>query len=215
MIADKFSATRKNFWSDLKFINRFARTDDRILDYGCGNGRLLEILPSPIQYYGLDVSERLLSLAQKRYSGKSDSQLNWQKIRAFPEKLSFSDNYFDVVYSIAVFHHLPGASYRQAVLKELKRVLKPHGYLIVTVWNLWQARYRKRIFQNWRKKVSGKSWLDWNDCYLDFKDNQGRIFSRYHHAFTQRELKNLFQKENFSLIKAEKISGNIIAIGQK
>lgn len=58
--------------------------------------------------------------------------------------------------------------------------------------------------------------VDWNDCYITFKDNQDKIFNRYHHAFTKRELKNLFKKAGFKIEKCEIINGrNIVLIGKK
>ncbi len=221
LIAEKFSATRKNFWSDLRFIADFTQKGNKVLDYGCGNGRLLEILPQNIDYFGVDISGRLIELARKKYSNTSNQiafqrKLNFQKISSSKVILPFENNFFDVIYSIAVFHHLPDKQYRFQILKELKRVLKPKGYLIISVWNLWQNPYYKKIIQNWKNKFFGKSKLDWNDCFIDFKDNQNKVFSRFHHAFSQRELENLFQKNNFQNIQIQKIQNkNLLIIGKK
>ena len=63
-MAEKFSGTRKNFWGDLAFIADYIFDGDKILDYGCGNGRLLEILKNKkIDYVGVDVSQKLIDLA--------------------------------------------------------------------------------------------------------------------------------------------------------
>ena len=67
-MAEKFSGTRKNFWGDLEFIADYIETGDAILDYGCGNGRLLEILKDKkISYAGTDVSGKLIDLAKTKY----------------------------------------------------------------------------------------------------------------------------------------------------
>ncbi|MFA6973775.1 MAG: class I SAM-dependent methyltransferase [Parcubacteria group bacterium] len=213
LVADKFSQTRKHFWRGLEFIKDYVQAGDRVLDFGCGNGRLLELfVDKKIEYVGVDVSQKLLDLAKNRYNSESATFL---KIVPGQITLPFPDNYFNAVYSIAVFHHLPTA-HAARMAQELQRVTKSGGHVVVTVWNLWQRKYLKNILQNWRAKLLGKSDLDWNDCFISFKDNQGEIFPRYHHAFTRGELRKLFSAAGFGREKCE-ISGrrNILFVGRK
>ncbi len=213
LIAKKFSETRKHFWHSLEFIEQYVQGGDTVLDFGCGNGRLLELfLDKNINYYGVDVSQKLLNLAKKRYP---DRQNNFIKISPTKVSLPFNDEKFNSVYSIATFHHLPGRKYRLAVVSELYRVTKRNGWVVVTVWDLWQSRYRQNIFKNWFYKIIGKSKLDWNDCQVAFTDNEGKVFSRYHHAFTKKELERLFRKVGFNIIEVKKVGGNIVLVGQR
>ena len=46
--------------------------------------------------------------------------------------MPIKDNSFDIVTALAVFHHLPTKSDRIKFLKEIKRVLKPHGQAMIT-----------------------------------------------------------------------------------
>lgn len=213
IMADKFSETRKHFWRDLEFIGDYAKDGDKVLDYGCGNGRILELISGKnIEYTGADVSQKLIDIAKNKYRDKS---VHFQKISG-SDSLAFTDNYFNAVYSIAVFHHLPSSKLRLEMARELFRVTKPGGYIIITVWNLWQKNYLKNILKNWLDKIFGKSDLDWNDCYVAFKNNQGEIFHRYHHVFTKRELEKLFEKAGF---KKEKYGifnkKNVLFVGKK
>jgi tRNA (uracil-5-)-methyltransferase TRM9 len=216
LMAFKFSETRKFFWRDLEFIKDYAQDGDKVLDYGCGNGRLLELLQDKtIEYFGADLSERLVDLARGKYLN-TYSNTYFSKINPVQKSLAFPDNFFNTVYSIAVFHHLPGQKLRLETAKELYRVLKPGGNIVITVWNLWQKRYIKNIINNWIDKLTGRSKLDFNDCYISFKNNQGETFQRYHHAFTKRELKKLFTQAGFKTVKNEVLQGrNIIFIGKK
>ena len=69
-IAEQFSATRqKPLWPRLRQILRQLPISGRLLDIGCGNGRLLEELKKrPIDcYVGLDNSTELLKIAAQRY----------------------------------------------------------------------------------------------------------------------------------------------------
>jgi len=212
-IAEKFSETRKHFWEDLDFIKQYAGSGDKILDYGCGNGRLLELLgEKTIDYTGLDLSSKMVNIAKGKYR---DPMVKIRKITSF-DSLTFPGNFFNAVYSIAVFHHLPSRALRKKVAKELYRVTAPGGYVIVAVWNLWQKKYMRNIMINWANKIILKSRLDWNDCWINFKDNKGNVFNRYHHAFRKGELKNIFLEAGFTEERSEVINRkNIIFIGRK
>jgi ubiquinone/menaquinone biosynthesis C-methylase UbiE len=186
---------------------------DTVLDYGCGSGRLSELFSDKkIEYFGADVSANLINIAKSKYSNE---EIKFFKIYASQTSLALPSDFFNAVYSIAAFHHFPGKVYRQSLAREVHRITKPGGYVIVTVWNLWQKKYIKNIFQNWKNKLLGRSNLDWRDCYVAFKNNEGEIFNRYHHAFTRRELKKLFEKSGFKTEKCEKMGNrNLIYIGK-
>ncbi len=228
-IADKFSQTRKHFWRGLEFIGDFCVEKDNVLDYGCGNGRLLELfIGKNINYFGVDVSQKLIEHAQSKYLGKN---INFFKINPSQTSLAFETGFFNAIYSIAVFHHFPSKQYREEVAKELFYKTKESGRIVVTVWYLWpvslrqiffsvsrgeQKKYFKNILTNWKNKILGKSQLDWNDCYVSFTDNEGRKIQRFHRAFTKRELKKLFQNAGFVIEKCEIVDGrNILLVGKK
>lgn len=223
MISRKFSQTRKHFWRNLEFIGEYVKKGDRVLDFGCGNGRLLELLDvENIEYHGVDISQKLIEHAQEQYGNPS---IEFKKI-AVQGSLPFIDEYFNTAFSIAVFHHFPSGDFRLQKAKEIYRVTKPGGKIVVTVWNLWpaftsfrrgrQKKYYKEIFKNWRDKILGKSDLDWNDCYISFTDNEGKKFHRFHHAFTKRELRNLFKSAGFEIESCRIIDGrNIILVAKK
>ncbi len=212
LMADKFSETRKYFWRNLEFIGDYIKEGDAVFDFGCGNGRLLELLSNrKINYFGADISEKLIELAKNKYSKES---IHFSRINPSQTSLAFNDDFFNTVYSIAVFHHFPGKEYREKQAKELYRIAKPGGHVIITVWNLWQRRYIKNILKNWIDKLLLRSPLDFNDCHIIFKNNQGEVFKRYHHAFTRKELARIFTKAGFKK-EAVKIGKNIVFIGKK
>jgi len=214
LIADKFSQTRKNFWATLDFIKEYVKDGDNVLDFGCGNGRLLELFfDKKINYTGVDVSGKLIEIARGKY--QTDKR-HFQKINPSQTSLALEAGFFNTVYSIAVFHHFPSKKYREDVAKELFRVTKDGGYIVVTVWYLWQRKYLPNIFQNWKEKVFRVNNLDWNDCLISFTNNQGEKFQRFHHAFTKRELKNLFETAGFEVEKCEVVDRrNLLYIGKK
>jgi alkylated DNA repair protein alkB family protein 8 len=206
-MADKFSGTRKFFWRDLEFISQYVSDGDSILDYGCGNGRLLEILgDKKINYTGADISQELLNLARIKYPERQFVKLSGQAILPFP------DNFFNEVISVAVFHHFP-SFYAQEMAKELYRTTKPGGRIIITAWNLWQRRFWGQIFN---PKRIFKNNGNIKDIFIPFKDNQGKLFDRYHHAYTKRELRNIFLDVGFEVKRCFMMSKkNIIIVANK
>ncbi len=213
LISEKFSQTRNNFWRELMFVKKYVNYGDKVLDYGCGNGRLLNILEDKkIYYYGIDISQKLIDLAQKKYASE---RVIFKKIKPDEKNIPFLDNYFDVIYVIASLHHIPGKQHRDDIVRDFYRILKPNGYIVVTVWNLWQKKYRKNILKNRLNIILKRSELEWNDCLINFRDNKGNLFKRYHHAFKKNELKNVFKRSGFGAVEVGKTGGNIFFIGKK
>lgn len=214
LISEKFSQTRKHFWRGLEFIRDYTHENDNVLDFGCGNGRLLDLLDfKDVGYWGVDVSSKLIEFAKSKHQGE---RAHFSKIDPNQPGLEFKEGFFNTIYSIAVFHHFPSGQYREAVARELYAKTKKGGYVVVTVWYLWQQKYLRNILHNWAAKIKGESVLDWNDCKISFTDNQGKKFQRFHHAFTRRELRKLFKDAGFKIERCEVAAGrNILLIGKK
>ena len=95
----------------------------RVLDAGCGTGKVLELL-ADLQPVGLDLSATALSLARQR----GDFPL----VRASAVTLPFADAAFDVALSLDVLANVPPGEV-PAALAELYRVLAPGGALILNL----------------------------------------------------------------------------------
>jgi len=74
-------------------------------------------------------------------------------------RLSFPDNSFDVAVSYSTIEHIPGAENRRAAIREMARVLRPGGHLVVTVPN----KFSTFLFAHLRNR-SGSS--DYGYCHL-------------------------------------------------
>jgi len=189
LIAEDFSRTRRFVWRDLESLYHYASTGDKVLDLGCGNGRLFQIFKDiNINYTGVDSSGKLIEIAKKTYPSATF-------LVADALRLPFSTNYFDEVYSVAVLHHIPSAQLRLEFLEEAKRVLKPGGLLILTVWNLWQGRGWKLNLKFGFLRILGISKLDFKDVFVPW----GKNHQRYIHCFTKKELIKLAQKAGFKI----------------
>lgn len=140
-IADQFSSTRQYLWGDLVPLAAYAKKGDTILDLGCGNGRLFQLFETNdlgVTYIGQDQSEGLISHAKHAFK-------NAQFTVGSMTQIPLSDKSVDCVYSIAAFHHLPDDGSRQACLREIARVLKPGGTLVMSNWNLRNDYVQQKI----------------------------------------------------------------------
>ena len=99
----------------------------RALEIGCGPGRLL--LPMSRHFgeiHGVDISEEMAALARKRLQDVPNAQVH---VTSGSDLSMLADNYFDFVYSYAVFQHIPSREVVLRYLREAQRVLKPGGIL--------------------------------------------------------------------------------------
>ncbi len=201
-MAVEFSKTRQWFWDDLNFLLEYIKEGEKVLDLGCGNGRLLKALKEKqVQYLGVDNSEELLLQAQASFPDEKSFFL-----KADALNLPLKDNEFDKVMSIAVLQHIPSKEYRLKFLKECLRVLKPDGKLILTVWlvkNVSKHYDFKKAFISNLKSFLGLSKMDKNDFLIPFKTGSlENLGDRYVHAFSLKELRSLFKEAGFKLISS-------------
>jgi SAM-dependent methyltransferase len=98
----------------------------RVVDFGCGSGANSVLLANRgAHVWGIDISEDLLRLAQRRLAvnGRAGGA---EFIAGSAHDMPFPDNSIDVVFGIAILHHLD----LDLVSKEVRRVLKPGGRAI-------------------------------------------------------------------------------------
>ena len=81
-IAREFNETRKKeLWQELLNITKSIKDNDKILDVGCGNGRIIDaLIEKKIKYQGVDQSTELINLAKKNYSNIPNAKFSVGKI---------------------------------------------------------------------------------------------------------------------------------------
>jgi len=94
-----------------------------LLDIGCGSGEFLEKMKKAgWEVYGMDVSAEACNLAREK--------IQKNVFNDTLKDISFPDNFFDVITLWHVFEHI---SDPDGLLKEISRILKPDGMLIMEV----------------------------------------------------------------------------------
>ncbi|MEH2317706.1 class I SAM-dependent methyltransferase [Nostoc sp.] len=176
-------------WKDyiantLSFLKTWVQISptDTVLDIACGTGefeRLLLTEYSDQQIVGIDISENMLAIAKLKCSAYP--QVSFQTASA--SRLPFDSNSFDVIVSANSFHYFDQPL---TALKEMRRVLKPDGKVII---------------------------LDWCRDYLLCKifDLALKVFDPAHkQCYTQNEFHRLLKDENFAVCSATKIRFGVV-----
>ncbi|MCF7907008.1 methyltransferase domain-containing protein [Patescibacteria group bacterium] len=213
LIAEDFSKTRKENWKEIQPFFSFLKKGDKILDLGCGNGRLYQALsPQKIKYIGLDNSKNLIEIARKKFIDSSSQKKFplFLKGDALRLKAQFPDQEFNAIISIAFLHHIPSFRLRMKIIKDCFDLLKPGGFLMMTVWNLRQWRLINKY------QLYSLFWGQSN-VFIPWRSGDYRA-DRYHYAFRLKELKKMFIQAGFQVVRAcpeTKRGFNLIIIGQK
>ncbi len=105
-----------------RYLGSNGSHERRILDVGCGTGTMLTYLAAFGRTEGVDIDEEAIGYCRER---------GLQNVRlGEAANLPFADGTFDLVTALDVIEHLEDDV---AALREVGRVLRPGGYLLVTV----------------------------------------------------------------------------------
>jgi ubiquinone/menaquinone biosynthesis C-methylase UbiE len=114
---------------EMRVVTPFA-AGKRVLEVGCGTGLILERLAKHAEdAWGLDVSPGMLRAARER---------GLQCVVGSATSLPFADASFDLVCSFKVLAHVPDI---EGALREITRVTRPGGAMVLEFYNPWSLRY--------------------------------------------------------------------------
>lgn len=95
-----------------------------VMDVGCGNGNLAEFVSRQgYNVTGVDINRDAIEQNRNR-----ETEVNYT-VADITEKLPFVNTYFDAVLSSFVLCNILPLQSRQKLIRELTRILKPHGIL--------------------------------------------------------------------------------------
>ncbi|MDJ0697374.1 methyltransferase domain-containing protein [Mastigocoleus sp. MO_188.B34] len=126
-----------------------------VLDVGCGIGGSSRILAKD---YGFEVTGVTISPQQvERARELTPEGINAKFMVDDAMSLSFPDASFDVVWSVEAGPHMPD---KAVFARELMRVVKPGGLLVVADWN--QRDDRQKPLNFWEKPVMRQLLDQWS-----------------------------------------------------
>lgn len=199
-----FSSMKRNpfqkFWHESRFkeVSEFIEPipGGKILDIGSADGVFTKVIldkSGAKEIIGIDVLKKSVDWANKHW--KKNKQLKFRLGDA--HKLKFNSNSFDAVFALEVMEHVFEP---QEVFKEIKRVLKKKGYVIILVpsdnflfkiiwWfvtNFWWARI-------------------WQDCHVQSFSSRHTLAGELKKAGFKIEVDDRFLLGMLNLVKARKV----------
>ena len=128
---EEFDETGKRTLAQL--VSLGLKPNSKVLDLGCGTGRLatqlLSYLSDGGEYYGCDISAEAVEFCKKRYV-RSNFHFVTSQMTKIPLTL---DSLFDFVWCYSVFTHVYPDE-MVALVRECSRLLKPHSLLLASYY---------------------------------------------------------------------------------
>lgn len=115
----------------------------KLLDIGCGNGEYTIAMCyhyGASELYGIDIGAEAIEVANRRGIKAIHHDLN---NAPYP----FDDDMFDLVFAGEIIEHLMSPD---GLLEEIKRVLKPGGYCVISTPNIASWNNRLLLFCGWQ-----------------------------------------------------------------
>lgn len=177
---------RSNILTCLRYLNKIQNNlednEINILDIGCGIG-VLAITLKKLKYrvYCIDHPE------VEKKSWLINEGIEFIHCNIENEKLPFANNTFDLITCLDVIEHLHSSPKR--ALKEINRVLKKEGYIIIETPN--SANLRKRI-----SVIFGRT----NFPNIEYFFNSEYPYRGHIREYTKTEVKKIIQWSNFFIV---------------
>lgn len=206
-----FSQSRKSMkWQEIDyFIDNYFEFKPwvSVLDVWAWTWRLLEHFwekydTSSLNYYWIDLSEKMLEEAKKDFPDRDFFVLNMVNIDEVK-----ADCEFDYIFFIASFHHLQYVDDRVETIKKASKLLKPGWTIFMTNWALnSEINYDKYT----------DSIVEWSENQYWSVDYNIYIweYPRFYHCFSLKELEFLFHEAWLEIIENKEFvtKKNIISI---
>ena len=206
---EAFSATRRRGWRGWKrllpHLERTARAEApaRVLDLGCGNGRLAGFLREPglrLDYQGFDGSRTMIETARESFGDDATRFELAAFHQGFPPIHPRTNEparavVFDLVAIFGVMHHLPDRTRRARFLEQAWRRVAPGGLLAISWWRFQRdPRFASRCLAWDAPEIAGDEFLEALDpCELEEGDTLLRFGEepgppRYCHFASDEEI---------------------------
>jgi len=215
LVSGKYFTPPKNAYKyieEKKVISRLKQLKSEheewkeVLDIGCGDGRYLEPLSRlGFRITGIDISQNMIEWSI-RTANSLNLGNNFVPLIADGANLPLPDNFYDIILGLFGWPSFT-PEYHKAI-REMYRVLKPGGHVFVVPYNA--DSLTNLIAEKFKELKNEKIFLTRfpNDEWILVSESPSgrRIESKiYCHAFTPKELRELFELAGFEIIEQDSI----------
>ena len=173
---------KKWFNEEKKYLNKSITKDSKVLEVGCGNGRIfIDLIKKTKNLVGIDNEEKAIKDAKKLFKRYPEIKF----LLADARNIHFENNQFDFVLCIGTFANF--GNYKFKVLDEMKRVVKNKGLIIISVYSENAFEERMKLYKKIKtpiKEIKGTTILFDQEVEGDNMSEQ----------FSKEELIEIFNK---------------------
>jgi len=190
---------------DRRFVERHCPTPARVIDLGCGTGRVaIPLAQLGYRVTAVDLSEEMLRVAGEKAAAAG---VRLDRIRANVVELDgLRDGPFDTALCMfATLGMVAGAEARRRVVANAYRVLRPGGVFVLHVHARWH-HLRTAAGRGWlvrdvvRRALGRPDAGDWR------MPHQGEQAGWVMHLFTRREVVRLVRSVGFEIADVRPVS---------
>lgn len=179
-------------WLEREFDGNFIDQKSFVLDVGCGNGRNLIYLSKEFRCKGVgyDISDEAIKQARESAKGLPLEFISRNIAGTYP----LEDGSVDVIIDMMASHYLRESD-RQIYLKEISRILKPGGFLLLKSFLKEEDRDAERLL---KEHGAGEE-----DAYIHPEHGI------YEHVWAENKMRNFFESY-FDIEKIERSGKHIM-----
>lgn len=163
-----------------RFASQFVK-EKTVADIGCGSGFGCEMIKSSgaFKVFGCDISKKAIEFSKKYFQRLAEFS-----VQGITDLVQYQNQYFDVTISSEVLEHIKEYNKQNDALKELKRITKKNGLIIIGTPNsellgdhgfyfsemdeLFKGNFKKYcIFENAFEPFGLKEKQDWEKRLLN------------------------------------------------
>ena len=201
--AQSFAATRHSVQPGVQRFFPQLLQAEVVLDLGCGNGNLAELLKSEGfcgSYIGVDENAYFLEQAASAtndadcgsYAFKQGSLANFDWLDVVDQA--------DAICSFATLHHLPGADLHEQFFSSVSSKLHPNSRFFLSCWQVLGNERLEKHLVPWNPTEIKDEHLAETDLLMDWRADPGKPAKlRYVHHFTPSELHALGESQGLDL----------------
>jgi ubiquinone/menaquinone biosynthesis C-methylase UbiE len=131
LIATRYAASPiadiESYKIKIETLKKYLNPDDYVLDIGCGTGTQCDDMSGSVNHVtGIDISSKLLAIAEKRKIERSIDNVEFIKTTIFDKR--FASDSFDMVTAFYVLHFFENVD---QVIRRIHELLKPNGLFVL------------------------------------------------------------------------------------